>query len=216
MHHQGSRHFSPLFCPRPQSPATLHRHHHHRRTSTYQLDPPSPHTTAGSLQSPHHTPTATTVTRYHGTTITTKTTAATAVTFPAVAATVAGCGWQNGHHRRGGANETFDFLFVFSMHGGYIDCINGIFNLVLIDLICCRIGAVRRQTTTVVAVRRRYNHHSRTMWCRAKAVQSLRVPHCAQPFDATAVAATEPAVATTATTAAPWWCWACGGDPPFC
>ncbi|GKD29807.1 hypothetical protein Tco_1240585 [Tanacetum coccineum] len=36
------------------------------------------------------------------------------------------------------------------------------------------------------------------------------VPRCAQPLDATAVAAAEPAVATTATTAAPWWCRACG------
>nr|GEY91947.1 hypothetical protein [Tanacetum cinerariifolium] len=68
-------------------------------------------------------------------------------------------------------------------------------------------GAVRCQTTIVVAVRRRYSHHSRTMWCRAVAAQPLRVPRCAQPFDATAVAATEPAVATTA---APWWCLACG------
>nr|GFB26886.1 hypothetical protein [Tanacetum cinerariifolium] len=70
--------------------------------------------------------------------------------------------------------------------------------------------AVRSQTTIVVAVRRRYSHHSHTMWCRAVAAQPLRVPRCAQPFDATAVAATEPAVATTATTAAPWWCLACG------
>nr|GFB14962.1 hypothetical protein [Tanacetum cinerariifolium] len=29
---------------------------------------------------------------------------ATAVAFPAAAAAVAGCGWQNSHHRRGGAN----------------------------------------------------------------------------------------------------------------
>nr|GEX52130.1 putative ribonuclease H-like domain-containing protein [Tanacetum cinerariifolium] len=64
---------------------------------------------------------------------------------------------------------------------------------------------VRRQTTIVVAVGRRYSHHSHTMWCRAMAAQPLRVPRCAQPFDATAVAATEPAVATTATTAVPWW-----------
>nr|GEW81152.1 retrovirus-related Pol polyprotein from transposon TNT 1-94 [Tanacetum cinerariifolium] len=64
----------------------------------------------------------------------------------------------------------------------------------------------------VVAVGRRYSHHSRTMWCRAVAAQPQRVPHCAQPFDATAVAATEPPVVTTATTAAPWWCRACGGD----
>nr|GEV33972.1 hypothetical protein [Tanacetum cinerariifolium] len=73
-----------------------------------------------------------------------------------------------------------------------------------------RRGAARRQTTIVVAVGRSYSHHSRTMWCRAVAEQPLRVPHCAQPFDAIAMAATEPAVATTATTAAPWWCWACG------
>ncbi|GKF23572.1 hypothetical protein Tco_0075894 [Tanacetum coccineum] len=31
-----------------------------------------------------------------------------------------------------------------------------------------------------------------------------RVPRCAQPLDATAVAAAKPAVATTTTTAAPW------------
>nr|GEV74922.1 hypothetical protein [Tanacetum cinerariifolium] len=62
---------------------------------------------------------------------------------------------------------------LFSMHGGYIDCINGIFNLVLIDLICCLIVAVRRQTTIVVAVGRRYSHHSRTLWCRAVMAQPL-------------------------------------------
>ncbi|GJS73791.1 hypothetical protein Tco_0706632 [Tanacetum coccineum] len=33
----------------------------------------------------------------------------------------------------------------------------------------------------------------------------LGVPRCAHPHDATAVAAAEPAVATTATTAAPWY-----------
>ncbi|GJR34141.1 hypothetical protein Tco_1209825 [Tanacetum coccineum] len=65
------------------------------------------------------------------------------------------------------------------------------------------VGAVRRQTTIVVAVGRRYSHHSRTMWCRAVAAQPLGVPCCAQPLGFTAVAAAEPAVATTATTAAP-------------
>nr|GEX94130.1 hypothetical protein [Tanacetum cinerariifolium] len=68
--------------------------------------------------------------------------------------------------------------------------------------------AVRRETTIVVAVGRWYSHHSRTMWCRAMAAQPLGVPRYAQPLDATTVAATEPAVATTA---APWWCRACGG-----
>nr|GFC70153.1 hypothetical protein [Tanacetum cinerariifolium] len=29
---------------------------------------------------------------------------ATAVAFPVAVAAVAGCGWQNSHHRRGGAN----------------------------------------------------------------------------------------------------------------
>nr|GEV69054.1 hypothetical protein [Tanacetum cinerariifolium] len=76
-------------------------------------------------------------------------------------------------------------------------------------------GAVRRQTTIVVAVGRWYNHHSRTMWCRAMAAQPLRVPRCALPFDATVMAATKLAMATTATIVAPWWCWACGGDSPF-
>ncbi|GKE93916.1 hypothetical protein Tco_1575011, partial [Tanacetum coccineum] len=36
------------------------------------------------------------------------------------------------------------------------------------------------------------------MWCRAVAAQPLGVPRCAQPIDVTAVAAAEPAVATTA------------------
>nr|GFB23193.1 hypothetical protein [Tanacetum cinerariifolium] len=56
----------------------------------------------------------------------------------------------------------------------------------------------------VVAVGRRYSHHSRTIWCRVVAAQLLRVPRCAQPFDAIAVAATEPAVVTTATIATPY------------
>ncbi|GKB30075.1 hypothetical protein Tco_0869476, partial [Tanacetum coccineum] len=63
--------------------------------------------------------------------------------------------------------------------------------------------AVRRQTTIVVVVGRRYSHHSLTMWCRAMAAQPLGVPCCAQPLDATTVAAAEPALATTTTTAAP-------------
>nr|GEV40691.1 hypothetical protein [Tanacetum cinerariifolium] len=79
-----------------------------------------------------------------------------------------------------------------------------------------RRGVVRRQTTIVVAIGRWNSHHSRTMWCRAVAAQPLGMPRCAQPFDATTVVATEPAVATTSTTAAPWRSWACGGDPPFC
>nr|GEY43878.1 hypothetical protein [Tanacetum cinerariifolium] len=49
------------------------------------------------------------------------------------------------------------------------------------------------------------------MRCQTVAAQPLRVPRCAHSFDATAVAAIEPAVVTTATTAAPWWCRACGG-----
>ncbi|GKG42128.1 hypothetical protein Tco_0473879, partial [Tanacetum coccineum] len=44
---------------------------------------------------------------------------------------------------------------------------------------------------------------SRTMWCRAVAAQPLGVPCCAPPLGVTAVTAAEPAVATTATTAAP-------------
>nr|GEZ11134.1 hypothetical protein [Tanacetum cinerariifolium] len=83
---------------------------------------------------------------------TTAGTTATAAASPAAAAAVAGCGRQKGRHRRGGAYKTSKFLFIFSMH-----------------------GAVRRQTTIVVAVGRWYSHNSRTLWC-----------------------------------------WACGGDPPFC
>ncbi|GJV14411.1 hypothetical protein Tco_1359734 [Tanacetum coccineum] len=58
--------------------------------------------------------------------------------------------------------------------------------------------AVRRQTTLVVAVGRWYSYHSHTMWCRAVAAQPLGVPCCAPPLGVTAVAAAEPAVATTA------------------
>nr|GEZ33166.1 hypothetical protein [Tanacetum cinerariifolium] len=74
------------------------------------------------------------------------------------------------------------------------------------------LGMSAAKNHQVVAVGRRYSHHSRTMWCQAVAAQPLRVPRCAQPFDATAVEATEPAVVTTATTAAPWWCQDSGGD----
>nr|GEW69712.1 hypothetical protein [Tanacetum cinerariifolium] len=37
---------------------------------------------------------------------------------------------------------------------------------------CHHRGAVRRKTTTMVAVRRRYSHHSRTLWCWACGVMS--------------------------------------------
>nr|GEU50817.1 hypothetical protein [Tanacetum cinerariifolium] len=38
---------------------------------------------------------------------------ATEVAFPVAAAAVAGCGWQFGHHRRGGAYTTSDLVFTF-------------------------------------------------------------------------------------------------------
>nr|GEX85945.1 hypothetical protein [Tanacetum cinerariifolium] len=62
----------------------------------------------------------------------------------------------------------------------------------------------------MVAIGRWYSHHSRTKWCRAVEAQPLGKPRCAQPLDATAVVAAEPAVATITTTAASWWCRACG------
>nr|GFA46021.1 hypothetical protein [Tanacetum cinerariifolium] len=37
--------------------------------------------------------------------------------------------------------------------------------------------AARRQTTIVVAVGRRYSHHSCTLWCRAVMAQPLGVSH---------------------------------------
>nr|GFA51164.1 hypothetical protein [Tanacetum cinerariifolium] len=72
-------------------------------------------------------------------------------------------------------------------------------------------GAVLRQTTIVVAVGRRYSHHSHTLWCRAVMAQPQVKPRGGQPLKTTTVVAVEP---TTATTAAPWWCRACGGDSP--
>nr|GEW55709.1 hypothetical protein [Tanacetum cinerariifolium] len=78
------------------------------------------------------------------------------------------------------------FLAYFSMHG----------------------GASRRQTTIVVAVGRRYSHHSRTMWCRAVMTQPLVKHRVGQLPKTTTVVAAEP---TLTTTAAPWWCRACGG-----
>nr|GEZ92425.1 hypothetical protein [Tanacetum cinerariifolium] len=71
----------------------------------------------------------------------------------------------------------------------------------------CRRRTVRGQTTIVVAVGRQYSHHSRTLWCRAVMVQPLVKHRGGQPPKTTSVVATEP---TTATTAAPSWCWACG------
>nr|GEW79257.1 integrase, catalytic region, zinc finger, CCHC-type, peptidase aspartic, catalytic [Tanacetum cinerariifolium] len=72
----------------------------------------------------------------------------------------------------------------------------------------CRIVAVHRQTTIVVAVGRWYNHHSRTLWCRAVMAQPLVKNRGGQPPKTTTVVAAEP---TLTTTAAPWWCRACGG-----
>ncbi|GJV12430.1 hypothetical protein Tco_1353971 [Tanacetum coccineum] len=65
------------------------------------------------------------------------------------------------------------------------------------------VGAVRRQTTIVVAVGRRCSHQLSHHVCRACRRVNHRGVSGAQPLDATAVAAAEPAVATTATTAAP-------------
>nr|GEX52075.1 hypothetical protein [Tanacetum cinerariifolium] len=139
-----------------------------------------------------------------------------AAAFPAAAAAMVGCGWRIGQRRRGGAYKTSDLLPIFPCMVA-TSSVKTIFKLVVdFGPFFGPLGAIRRQTTIVVAVRRWYSHHSRTMWCRAVAAQPLGMPLCAQPFDATTVAATEPAVATTATTAAPWWCWACGGDPPVC
>nr|GEX71738.1 hypothetical protein [Tanacetum cinerariifolium] len=61
-------------------------------------------------------------------------------------------------------------------------------------------GAVRRQTTIVVVVGRRYSHHSRTLWCRDVMAQPLEKHWGGQPPKTTTVVAAEP---TTATTAAP-------------
>nr|GEU57662.1 hypothetical protein [Tanacetum cinerariifolium] len=53
--------------------------------------------------------------QHHATTTnaTVTTTSATAAAFPAAAAAVASCGWQNGHHRRGGAYKSSDLLPIF-------------------------------------------------------------------------------------------------------
>nr|GEU69649.1 hypothetical protein [Tanacetum cinerariifolium] len=69
--------------------------------------------------------------------------------------------------------------------------------------------AARHQTTIVVAVGRRYSHHSRTMWCRVVMAQPLVKHRGGQPPKTTTVVAAE---STTATTAAPWWCRACGEE----
>nr|GEW21765.1 hypothetical protein [Tanacetum cinerariifolium] len=71
----------------------------------------------------------------------------------------------------------------------------------------CPLGAARRQTTIVVAVGRRYSHHCHTLWCRAVMTQPLVKHRGGQPPKTTAVVAAEPTIATTA---APWWCRACG------
>ncbi|GJW64846.1 retrovirus-related pol polyprotein from transposon TNT 1-94 [Tanacetum coccineum] len=70
-------------------------------------------------------------------------------------------------------------------------------------------GAVRRQTTTVVAVGRQYSHHSRTLWCWTVMAQPHVMPG-GQPPKTTTVVAAEPTVTTTA---APWWCQACEDAP---
>nr|GEV71921.1 hypothetical protein [Tanacetum cinerariifolium] len=69
---------------------------------------------------------------------------------------------------------------------------------------------VHRQTTIVVAVERRYSHHSRTLWCRAVMAQPLvKNRGGVQPSETTTAVVAKPAKTTTA---APWWCRACGGD----
>nr|GEW74745.1 hypothetical protein [Tanacetum cinerariifolium] len=59
-------------------------------------------------------------------------------------------------------------------------------------------GAVRRQTTIVVAVGRRYSHHSHTLWCRAVMGQPLVKHRGGQPPKTTTVVAAEPTLNTTA------------------
>ncbi|GJY67294.1 hypothetical protein Tco_0469532 [Tanacetum coccineum] len=73
----------------------------------------------------------------------------TTVTFvlSAIAAAVAGYGWRIGHH---------------SCDEPPIEPPN---------ILAFLPRAVRRQTTIVVAVKRRYTHHSRTLWCRAVMAQ---------------------------------------------
>ncbi|GJY47120.1 hypothetical protein Tco_0436183 [Tanacetum coccineum] len=83
----------------------------------------------------------------------------TTVTFvlSAIAAAVVGCGWRIGHHSHDEPPIEPPNILVFLPRD------------------------VHRQTTIVVAVGRRYSHHSRTLWCRAVMAQPhgmSRVVYC--------------------------------------
>nr|GEZ86550.1 hypothetical protein [Tanacetum cinerariifolium] len=101
------RHAPPLATPAANT--NRRRHLHHAPPSTAIISPiittpPLPSNTTEPPTPPtavHHLLTVHT---------TDATTAATATAFPAAAATVAGCGWQFGHHRRGGAYTTSDLM----------------------------------------------------------------------------------------------------------
>nr|GEY54251.1 hypothetical protein [Tanacetum cinerariifolium] len=70
--------------------------------------------------------------QHHATTTnaTATTTAATAAAFPAAAAVVAGCGWQIGRHRHGGAYKSSDLVSIFSCMV-VTSSVKAIFNLVV-------------------------------------------------------------------------------------
>nr|GEZ67550.1 hypothetical protein [Tanacetum cinerariifolium] len=100
----------------------------------------------------------------------------------------------------------------FPMHGGYIDCIT---SYLIQWMIRSWLMSTRGYPPTNHhrgGGRMTVHHHNRILWCRAMMAQPLGVSHNGQPPKSTAVVAVEP---TLTTTAAPWWCRACGGDPPL-
>nr|GEX01508.1 hypothetical protein [Tanacetum cinerariifolium] len=76
---------------------------------------------------------------------------------------------------------------------------------------CADLGLSAAKNHQAMAVKRRCSYNNRTLWCRAVMAQPHVMSRGGQTPKTTTVVAVEPAVTTTA---APWWCWACGGDSP--
>nr|GEV60899.1 hypothetical protein [Tanacetum cinerariifolium] len=174
-HHLGSSHHATHHHPLPNTTPLLPSPHHCRHAPPRHQPPPHCHAaTPPPLYHGNSRCLSTTVTTTNATT-----TAATTAAFPAAA--VAGCGWQIGYHRYGGAYKSPRSPLNMGCLPPNHHCGGG------------RTTVQPPQPQLVV------------LGCDGATPSEASG---GQPPKTTTVVAAEP---TTATTAAPWWCRACGG-----